>query len=98
MSGLQIKLSASKNLIGSHLPNQASIRESLSRLSSRRQEIIRPALEHPRDYVLLSIQRMASVLNTDPATLLRTVRELGFKGYKEFQRYLHDLSHLNATS
>jgi RpiR family carbohydrate utilization transcriptional regulator len=79
-------------------PSQATVRQYLSRLSSRRQEMIRPALEHPRDFVLMSIQRMAAELHTDPATLLRTVRELGFDGYKQFQRYLHELSHLYATS
>jgi DNA-binding MurR/RpiR family transcriptional regulator len=58
----------------------------------KRQEIVRPILEHPREYVLLSVRAMAQRLQTDPATIVRIVRGLGFGSYREFQHHLHQLS------
>ncbi|GAC1623420.1 MAG: MurR/RpiR family transcriptional regulator [Candidatus Acidiferrum sp.] len=72
--------------------------ERIEALSTKRQEIIRPILEHPREYVLLSIRALAQRLQTDPATIVRIVRGLGFSNYREFQRHLHDLSIAFATS
>ena len=72
--------------------------ERIEVLSVKRQEIIRPILEHPREYVLLSVRAMAKRLHTDPATIVRIVRGLGFGSYREFQRHLHDLSIAFATS
>jgi RpiR family carbohydrate utilization transcriptional regulator len=76
-------------------PNLA---ERIDQLSIKRQEIIRPILEHPREYVLLSVRAMAARLKTDPATIVRIVRGLGFGSYREFQRHLHTLSLAYATS
>ena len=67
-------------------------------LSPKRQEIIRPALERPRDFVLLSVRAMAHLLKTDPATMVRIVRGMQFESYREFQHYLHELSIAHATS
>jgi DNA-binding MurR/RpiR family transcriptional regulator len=72
--------------------------ERISQLSIKRQEIIRPILEQPREYVLLSVRAMAKRLRTDPATAVRIVRGLGFGSYREFQRHLHELSLAFATS
>jgi RpiR family carbohydrate utilization transcriptional regulator len=72
--------------------------ERIDQLSIKRQEIIRPILEHPREYVLLSVRAMAARLQTDPATVVRIVRGLGFGSYREFQRHLHELSLAFATS
>jgi DNA-binding MurR/RpiR family transcriptional regulator len=72
--------------------------ERIDQLSIKRQEIIRPILEHPREYVLLSVRAMAHRLHTDPATIVRIVRGLGFASYREFQRHLHELSLAYATS
>lgn len=72
--------------------------ERLNRLSAKRQEIIRPIFEHPRSYVLSSVRAMAQRLGTDPATIVRIVRGLGFPGFREFQHYLHELSLAFATS
>lgn len=72
--------------------------DRVSQLSPRRREIIRPALEDPRRYVLLSVRDMAKKLGTDPATTVRIARGLGFESYKEFQYYLHELSVVDATS
>ena len=75
-----------------------SLAERIELLSAKRQEIIRPIIEHPRDYVLLSVRAMAKRLKTDPATVVRIVRGLGFASYRDFQRHLHDLSIAFATS
>ncbi len=72
--------------------------DRISQLSVRRREIIRPALEDPRQFVLLSVRDMAKKLGTDPATTVRIARGLGFSSYKEFQHYLHELSVVRATS
>ena len=49
-------------------PNHSAINlsERIEQLSSKRQEIIRPILEHPKEYVLLSIRALATRLKTDP--------------------------------
>jgi DNA-binding MurR/RpiR family transcriptional regulator len=72
--------------------------ERIDHLSAKRQEIIRPILEHPREYVLLSVRAMAKRLHTDPATVVRIVRGLGFPSYREFQHHMHELSLAFATS
>ena len=72
--------------------------ERIDQLTVKRQEIIRPILEHPREYVLLSVRALAKKLGTDPATIVRIVRGLGFESYREFQHYLHELSLAFATS
>jgi len=75
-----------------------NLAERIEQLSARRQEIIRPILEHPREYVLLSVRALARRLHTDPATIVRIVHGLGFETYKHFQRHLHELSLAFATS
>lgn len=66
-------------------------------LSPKRQEVIRPLLEHPRRYVLRSLRDLAKELNSAPATLLRIAREMGFARFHDFRRYLHELSVAQAT-
>jgi RpiR family carbohydrate utilization transcriptional regulator len=75
-------------------PNLA---QSIEKLTIKRQEIVRPILEHPREYVLLSVRAMAQRLKTDPATIVRIVQGLGFSSYREFQHHLHELSIAFAT-
>jgi RpiR family carbohydrate utilization transcriptional regulator len=70
----------------------------ISLLSQKRQEIIRPTFERPREFVLLSVRALAQRLRTDPATLIRIVRGMQFDSYREFQRYVHELSIAHATS
>jgi DNA-binding MurR/RpiR family transcriptional regulator len=70
----------------------------LNRIYKTRQEMMRPVFEHPRDYVLLGIREMADRLQVDPATVSRTVTAMGFSTYKEFQRYLHQLSLAHSTA
>lgn len=83
-----------------HLKTWRSVAQAdrLAQLSPRRQEIIRPVFEDPRQYVLLSVRDLAGKLGTDPATAVRIARGLGFESYKEFQHYLHELSVVRATS
>lgn len=82
------------------VPGQPNINlaERIEQLSIKRQEIVRPILEHPRDYVLLSVRALATRLNTDPATIVRIVHGLGFENYRQFQHHLHELSLAFATS
>lgn len=75
-----------------------NVNENLEKLSKKRQEVIRPILEHPREYVLLSIRALAERLGTDPATVVRIVQGLGFATYRDFQHHLHELSLAFATS
>lgn len=72
--------------------------QRIDQLSIKRQEIVRPILEHPREYVLLSVRALAKRLGTDPATIVRIVRGLGFETYREFQHHLHEMSIAFATS
>lgn len=67
-------------------------------LSPRRRELIRPAFESPRDFVLCSVRAAATRLDTDPATVIRIIQRMGFKNYRAFQNYLQHLSIANATS
>ena len=66
-------------------------------LSPKRRELIRPVLDHPRDYVLLSVRKLADALDADAMTVLRTIRGMGFTGYAQFRRYLHELALVQAT-
>jgi RpiR family transcriptional regulator, carbohydrate utilization regulator len=75
-----------------------NLAERINQLSTKRQEIIRPILEHPREYVLLSVRALADRLQTDPATVVRIVHGLGFESYRQFQHHLHEMSLAFATS
>jgi DNA-binding MurR/RpiR family transcriptional regulator len=79
-------------------PSSINLPERIEQLSAKRQEVIRPILEHPREYVLLSVRAIAKRLRTDPATIVRIVQGLGFSSYREFQHHLHELSLAFATS
>jgi RpiR family carbohydrate utilization transcriptional regulator len=70
----------------------------MKQLNPRRQELIRPVLENPREFVLLSVRAAAAKVRTDPATMVRIVQRMGFENYRSFQNYLRDLSIANATS
>lgn len=67
-------------------------------LSDRRQQIIRPVLANPREFVLLSVRDLAKALGTDAATVIRIVRGMGFENYRAFQHHLHEASIAYATS
>jgi RpiR family carbohydrate utilization transcriptional regulator len=81
-----------------HSTSALSLSSRLDLLSPKRRETVRPAIEHPRDFVLMSIRALADRLKTDPATMVRIVRAMQFGSYREFQHYLHELSIAHATS
>lgn len=70
----------------------------LQRLSERRRSIVEPVFQNPRRFVLLTVRAMAAELDSDPATILRIVRGMGFGRYREFKEYVHELSIAHATS
>lgn len=72
--------------------------ERISRVAPKKRELIRPLAENPGDFLFLSIRALAQKLGTDTATTLRIVRAMGFSGYPEFRRYLHELTIANVTS
>lgn len=76
----------------------ASPQQRLAHLSRKRQEVIRPAFESPGDFVLLTVRGTAERLKSDPATIIRIVRGLGFETYRDFQHYLQNLTLAHATS
>jgi RpiR family carbohydrate utilization transcriptional regulator len=78
-------------------PLQFGTLPHLDELSEKRQHIIRPVLESPREFVLLNVRDMARRLATGPATIVRIVQALGFRSFKDFKHYLHDLSVTSAT-
>jgi DNA-binding MurR/RpiR family transcriptional regulator len=67
-------------------------------LSDRRQQIIRPVLANPREFVLLNVRDLAKALGTDAATVVRIVRGMGFENYRAFQHHLHEASIAYSTS
>lgn len=75
-----------------------SMQQRIVSLSPKRQEIIRPALERPREFVLLTVRDIAERLQSDPATIIRIVRGMGFETHRDFQRYLQHLAIAHATS
>jgi RpiR family carbohydrate utilization transcriptional regulator len=82
-----------------HRPSTAlTWHKRIAGLSPKRQELIRPVLEDPRRFLFLSIRALARKLRTDTATLLRATRGMGFSGYPEFRRYVHELTIAHATS
>ncbi|HTW47278.1 MAG TPA: MurR/RpiR family transcriptional regulator [Acidobacteriaceae bacterium] len=78
------------------VPN--SLNAMLSRVHRSRQDMIRPVLEQPREYVLLSIHELAARRQVDAATVSRTILAMGFRSYRDFRRYLHQLSIAHTTA
>jgi RpiR family transcriptional regulator, carbohydrate utilization regulator len=85
-------MSDGRRALPSKLPS-----ELLQDLSPRRRELIRPVLDHPRDYVLMSVRKLAEALQADAMAVLRAIRGMGFDGYAGFRRYLHELALVQAT-
>jgi DNA-binding MurR/RpiR family transcriptional regulator len=66
-------------------------------LSPKRRELIAPVLDQPRHYVLMSVRKLADAVGADPMAVLRAIRDMGFKGYADFRRYLHELALAQST-
>ncbi len=71
--------------------------ELMRGLSPRRRELVRRVLDRPRDYVLLSARKLAEAVGADAMAVLRAIRDMGFPGYADFRRYLHELALAQAT-
>src|SRR5271157_4118635 len=82
--------------VHSHWP--ANPAACINRLSRKRQEIMRPVFENPREYVLLSTRRLAQKLKVDSGTVVRIAVGMGFSGYPDLQHYLHELALSQATA
>ena len=80
------------------VPEDGNLALRMPSLSARRQQIVRPLLANPRQFVLLSVRDLASKLETDAATIVRIVRGMGFENYRAFQHHLHEVSIAYATS
>ena len=76
----------------------AKFQIDMERLSRKRRETIRPVLENPQDFVLLSARAFGQRLGIDAATVVRIAQRIGFATYRDFQRYLHGISIAKATS
>jgi DNA-binding MurR/RpiR family transcriptional regulator len=76
----------------------AGFQFDIQKLSRKRRETIRPALEKPQDFVLLSARVLGERLGIDAATVVRIAQTLGFESYRDFQRYLHSVAIARATS
>ena len=66
-------------------------------LSPKRRELIRPILDQPRQYVLMSVRKLAAAVGSDAMAVLRAIRGMGFEGYADFRQYLHELALVQAT-
>jgi RpiR family transcriptional regulator, carbohydrate utilization regulator len=75
-----------------------SISQMLERIHESRREMMRPVFDHPRDYVLLNVREFGQRMQVDPATISRTVTAMGFRSYRDFQKYLHQLSIAHSTA
>jgi RpiR family carbohydrate utilization transcriptional regulator len=87
-----------KNNVARAVQAPVDLEASIRNLSRGRQELIRPVLENPGEYVLLTTRGLAQKLGVDPATASRVVLRMGFASYRNFQRYLHELSVSQVTS
>lgn len=76
----------------------ANLAVRMEGLSDRRQQIIRPVLANPREFVLRNVRDLAKTLGTDAATIVRIVRGMGFENYRAFQHHLHEASIASSTS
>lgn len=84
--------------VSRHETSNPEVAPILNRIYRTRQDMMRPVLEHPREYVLLSIRALADRLGVDAATVSRTVIAMGFPNYREFRKYLHQSSIAHSTA
>ena len=54
------------------------------KLNASRQELLRQILDNPQDAYFLSSRELAKRYEVDPATIVRTVRVLGYQRYADF--------------
>jgi hypothetical protein len=50
-------------------------------LSPKRRELIRPILDQPRQYVLMSVRKLAAAVGSDAMAVLRAIRGMGLESF-----------------
>ena len=63
---------------------EARFAEGQSRLGAHRQQLIRAIVDHCEETSFLSSRELAKRYGVDPATVVRTVQALGYKGFVDF--------------
>ena len=89
---------ARKQKLDSPSQGRPDLAVNIAVLSRKRQERFRQLFENPRAFVLLNVRELAERLKVDPATVIRSIMKMGFRSYREFQHYIHQLSVSQATS
>jgi RpiR family carbohydrate utilization transcriptional regulator len=89
---------AMKAVKGTNRNGSANAQADIQKLSRKRREAIRPVLENPQEFVLMSARVLGERLGIDAATVVRIAQTLGFESYRDFQRYLHGVAIARATS
>lgn len=89
---------ARKQQLDSSSQGRPDLAANIAVLSRKRQERFRQLFENPRAFVLLNVRELAERLKVDPATVIRSIMKMGFRSYREFQHYIHQLSVSQATS
>jgi DNA-binding MurR/RpiR family transcriptional regulator len=76
-----------------------SIEESLQQLTPKERKAAYYILQHPRDVVSLSVQRLAELANVSEATIVRLSRSLRCRGFQELKlRIAGDLAQGRTTT
>jgi DNA-binding MurR/RpiR family transcriptional regulator len=63
---------------------EARFAERQSRLRAHRQQLIRAIVDHCEETSFLSSRELAKRYGVDPATVVRTVQAIGYKGFADF--------------
>lgn len=54
-------------------------------LPKLKRQVLKYLIDHPEEAVFLTVRELASKLNVNTSTIVRAVRELGFKGFADFK-------------
>lgn len=65
-----------------------TIQDQLSQLSLTHRKVAEFVLEHPNDAAFLNLDETARLAGVSTASVIRFARQLGFGGYREFQRQM----------
>ncbi len=55
-------------------------------LPKRQKRVAKFILDNPTDVAFLTVRELAAKIKVDPATVIRTCKELGYKGYTDLQK------------
>lgn len=71
--------------------------ENIEHLPKRQKHVAKFILDNPTDIAFLTIRELAAKINVDPATIIRTCKELGYKGYNDLQKQYKKAYKNNVT-